>query len=375
VSAPRRTNLLDLAARPGRFEHHLLVVARAGGAQLEMATASEPLYFGHVNIADEYALALPTGDPQVDAFPLRTFVSDASSLEDVARYNHRVGDLVLHPLGFLHWPGRLRPPFAPIPFPPGMRRCGVSAVFCASSPTAGGAGPHGATAGRDADAKAYTPSAPPLVLRELGREGDGIVARVGDASLALVVQPRAIAAPRGAYVLVLAADDGGGHRACDLVHVPPGEVLDANGVARALVFASETRPADEPPASWTQVPVPPMAPFEDAGHASLPLSLRGLTVAAVDAQHVSIAVGGGSAAVVSRHWLARMLFRITLHPPVLGYVETYGGFFYDDRTPDAVRIGLRAGGEVRLSHADAMTLVEAMYRAVPAEGYTERFPD
>jgi hypothetical protein len=43
VSGVRRTNLRALAARPGRFEHHLVVVARAGDAQLEMATASEPL--------------------------------------------------------------------------------------------------------------------------------------------------------------------------------------------------------------------------------------------------------------------------------------------------------------------------------------------
>ncbi len=76
-----------------------------------------------------------------------------------------------------------------------------------------------------------------------------------------------------------------------------------------------------------------------------------------------------------RHWLARMLFRIALHPPVLGYVETYGGFFYDDRTAGRARIGLRTGGEVQLSHPDAMALVEAMYRAVPADGYTERCAD
>jgi hypothetical protein len=37
-----------------------------------------------------------------------------------------------------------------------------------------------------------------------------------------------------------------------------------------------------------------------------------------------------------------------------------------------VRVGLRGGGEVVLAHAEAMRLVEALYRAVPAEGYTER---
>src|SRR5690606_14265154 len=56
-----RTNVRALAARPGRFEHHLVVVARIGAAQLEQATASEPLYFAHANVSDEYALPLTTG--------------------------------------------------------------------------------------------------------------------------------------------------------------------------------------------------------------------------------------------------------------------------------------------------------------------------
>jgi hypothetical protein len=67
-----------------------------------------------------------------------------------------------------------------------------------------------------------------------------------------------------------------------------------------------------------------------------------------------------------------MLFRAALHPPVLGYVETYGGFFYDDRVPAAVRVGLRVADALVLPHAEARALVEALYRAVPPEGYTER---
>jgi hypothetical protein len=372
VSAGRRTNLLALAARPGRFEHHLTVVARAGGAQLEIATASEPLYFAHVNVSDEYAIALPTGDAAVDAFPLRTFVSDATSLEDVARYNHGVGDLVLHPFGFLHWPGRLRPPFAPIVLPPGARRCGVSLVFCASSPTPAGGGAAHVTPGREADAKAYVPDPPPLVLCDVGREGEGTIAGVGGASLALVVRPSgAIAAPRGAYAVVLEADPGSGHAACDLLYVPPGAMFDGAGIARALVLTSATHDVEEPLPSWDRVPSSPMAPFEDAPRATLPLAHDGVKVAAIDGQRVAVTVGGREAEV-PRHWLARMLFRIALHPPVLGYVETYGGFFYDDRRLDAVRIGLRGGGEIVRSHAEAMRLVEALYRAVPPDGYTER---
>jgi hypothetical protein len=53
----------------------------------------------------------------------------------------------------------------------------------------------------------------------------------------------------------------------------------------------------------------------------------------------------------------------------------WGGFFYDDRTPGAVRVGLRGGGEVVLAHDEAMRLVEALYRAVPPEGYEERCAD
>ncbi len=53
-----RVNLRELVARPERFEHHLIVCATLGRVQLEIVTASEPLYFGHVNFSDEYALAL-----------------------------------------------------------------------------------------------------------------------------------------------------------------------------------------------------------------------------------------------------------------------------------------------------------------------------
>src|SRR5262249_61603691 len=125
----------ELVARPERFEHHLVVVATIAGVQLEVTAASEPLYFGHVNISDEYALAFPTGDDLVDRFPLRTFVSDPATGADLARYNHRIGDLVLHPVGLLHWPGRLRPPYAPFDLPAGMRRPRPPPVHCRNTTT------------------------------------------------------------------------------------------------------------------------------------------------------------------------------------------------------------------------------------------------
>ena len=132
----RRANLRELLARPGRFEHHLTVVARVGVAQIEAVNGGPSLvYFAHGNVSDELALALPCGDPLVDALPLRTFALDPATNEDVGRVNHRVHDMVLHPHGLLHWPGRLRPPHEPPRFTPGTRRTLISVVCCASRPT------------------------------------------------------------------------------------------------------------------------------------------------------------------------------------------------------------------------------------------------
>jgi hypothetical protein len=371
----RRTNLRELAARPGRFEHHLVVVARAGGAQLELATASEPLPFAHINISDEYAVALPTGDEMIDRFPLRTFLTDTQTLEDVGRYNHRVGDLVLHPFGLMHWPGRLRPPFEPFVFPPGMRRCGLSLVYCASSPSPPAGRPSVVTAGREADAKAYGAASPELGLWELGRAPAGEVARVADTSLGLVVRPKALEAPRGAYVVVLEADEGAAHHACDLLHLAPGASLPCEGIARALVFQAQGSNAAPPPASWEAVPAAPMVRFDEGLRARLPFASHGIAVHGVDGTRVAVAVDSASA-VVPQHWLARILYRIALHATALGYVETYGGFFYDDRTvrDGTVRFGIHTPSEtreVRVAAAEALALVEAMYRAVAPDGYAE----
>jgi multimeric flavodoxin WrbA len=371
----RRTNLRELAARPGRFEHHLVVVARAAGAQLEIATASEPLSFAHINVSDEYAVALPTGDDAIDRFPLRTFLTDPETLDDVGRYNHRVGDLVLHPFGLMHWPGRLRPPFEPFAFPAGMRRCGLTLVFCASSPSPPVDRLVAVTAGRTVDAKAYGTATPPLGLWELGREDAGTVARVAGASLDLVVRPASLAAPRGAYVVVLEADEGADHHACDLLHLEPGASLPSGGIARALVMATDEREVQPPPPSWDAVSAAPMVRFEETLRATLPAGSDGMKVTAVDATRVAVAVGPASA-VVPRHWLARLLYRVALHAPALGYVETYGGFFYDDRAArdGIVRFGVHAAPgshEVRIAAADAPAFVEALYRAVAPEGYAE----
>jgi multimeric flavodoxin WrbA len=371
----RRTSLRDLAARPGRFEHHLVVVARAAGAQLEIATASEPLSFAHVNVSDEYAVALPTGDDTIDRFPLRTFLTDPVTLEDVARYNHRVGDLVLHPFGLMHWPGRLRPPYEPFAFPAGMRRCGLTLVFCASWHAPPSERPLAVTAGRESDAKTYAAAAPPLGLWELGREGARVVARVAEASLALVVRPRSIEAPRGAYVVVLEADASSPHHACDLLHLASGASLDGEGLARALVLTGDARDVDPPPASWDAVAAAPMPVFDEARRAPLPVARDGIELAAVDGARVAVKVGSVST-TVQRHWLARMLYRIALHRPALGYVETYGGLFYDDRASrdGIVRLGVHAASgshEVCVAPADVPSFLEAAYRAAAPPGYVE----
>jgi hypothetical protein len=183
-----------MVARPERYEHHLMVCATVDGVQLEVTTASEPLYFSHVNVSDEYALALPTGDELVDRFPLRTFLSDYETGADVGRYNHRIGDLVLHPHGLLHWPGRLRPPYEPFDFPPGMRRCGLSLVYCASKFTAPTWCPLRRPVGREEDAKAYATPAPPMVLAST-RGAPGVLARIGRTSLTLAPKLSPVAKP------------------------------------------------------------------------------------------------------------------------------------------------------------------------------------
>lgn len=362
-----RTNLRELAARPGRFEHHLVVVAKAGAAQLEVATASEPLYFAHANLSDEYALPLRTGDAMLDAATFRVFLADPVSGEDAARVNHRAGDLVLHPYGWLHWPGKLRAPYEPPPFPPGGRRAVLSAVFCASRPTEPGERPLYVARGREADAKAYVEPAPPMLLAPLGQVRLGVVARVGAAHLRVATPPFALA--RGGYVLVLEADDDGGAFEGDLVHVPPGAIYDGRGAKRALVFESSEADAEPPPPSWARVPDAPFAPCEQAPPGALPVREGELEVHEASEREVEVRVGSASARV-PRYWLARMLFRLGLHGFALGYVETYGGFFYDDRGP-RVLLGVRGAGHVAVDRERVGAVVEALYRAVAPPGYVE----
>lgn len=363
----QRTNLRTLASRAGRFEHHLMIVGTVGDAQLEIATASEPLYFAHANISDEYALALPTGDALIDQLPLRTFFSDPVLGDDVARVKHAVGDLLLHPYGWLHWPGRLRPPFAPPDFGPVGRRALLSLVFCASQQLEPGERPL-CVDREEAFKISREPGVPMHLVHTLSAEAQTL-ARVGNATMELVVAPRAIVAENGCYVCVLAGQAP--HAVCDLIHVPAGAELVATGIERALVITSPAAPALPPPSSWQEVPPAPFARFEDAAPAQLPARLGELCFEAVDDATVRIDLAGNSLGEAPRYWLARFLYRLPLHDFRLGYLETYGGFFYDDRGAD-IRFGVRGHDNSVVPRAEALGAVERAYRAVAPPGYTER---
>jgi hypothetical protein len=344
-------NLRELASRPERFEHHLVVFARIGTVQLEVATASEPLYFGHINISDEYALALPVGDELVDRFPMRTFLSNANG--DVGRYNHRASDLVLHPLGFVHWPGRLRPPYEMPAIPPGMRRCGLTIVYCANVPTR--------SAGvivrpTDERAKPYVSPAPPMSLVDV-RTHVGVIAAI-DATT-LEVATGTIAPPRGGWVIDLAT--------LEVHRLAAGERLE---LPRALVFSSRDAEPDPIPPAWAALPAPPFAPLEDAPRGALPFEHGPLRVAARGDAIAAVTLED-AAAEVPRYWLARALFRIGLHDLRLGYVETYGGMSFDDHAGGDLDVGV-VGATFRIPRAEAMAFVERLYRAVAPPGYTER---
>jgi len=348
-----RTNLRELVARPERFEHHLVVCASLGGAQLEIVTASEPLYFGHINISDEYALALPTGDDLIDKFPLgfRTVVIDPATGADIARYKHRIGDLVLHPVGYQHWPGKLRPPYEPFAIPPGMRRTGLSLVYCASAPTPSAKLVVPLAPERRDDVKVYAGS-PQLVLSDLRVPGP--IAAIGATTLELFVDPRELAPPRGGWVVVLDT--------CDLIRIAPRARFDATGVARALLLTGDVPPDPVPP-SWRAVPPPPFAPFEDAAPGTLPLRIGELVIEALSPTEVGLL-----GVRVPRYWLARTLFRLALHDLRLNTIETYGGLAFDDST-DLV---IRGKTSVTVPRGDALGVIERVYRAVAPAGYTER---
>lgn len=364
----QRVNVRELCARPGRFEHHLLVVARVGEAQLEVVTASEPLYFAHHNISDEWALSLTTGDPLLDGFPLLTHLCDYESGRDVARLRHHVGDLVLHPFGHLHWPGRLRPPHDAPAFPDGERRAILAAVYCAATPLGAGVRDVAIDPERSDDVR-LAEAGVPLALYDTRAAPPQALAALGGSAFSSWSGPGAIAPARGAYVLVVDGDGPDAHTG-DLVYVPAGVAFVVDHAARALVMSGVDHDAPPPPESWQVVPRGPFACFEDGPRGSLPVTQGGLSLAAVSDALVRVEVEGRGGDV-PRYWLARFLFRVALHGYAIGYLETYGGFFYDDRE-GVTRIGLRDRGFVTVPRGEVPALVERLYRAVAPPGYVER---
>ena len=90
----------------------------------------------------------------------------------------------------------------------------------------------------------------------------------------------------------------------------------------------------------------------------------------VDGTTVRIRIGEEQTEV-PRYWLARFLFRVALHGYAIGYLETYGGFWYDDR--DGIhRLGVRGKGSVALGERELEPTFEQLYRAVAPSGYIER---
>jgi NAD(P)H dehydrogenase (quinone) len=365
-----RVNLRELAARPHRFEHHLMVVARFGCAQLEIATASEPLPFAHNNISDEYAIAMTTGDPTLDAIPFLTLFSDPTSALDVGRIKHRASDLVMHPVSHLHWPGRLRPPFEPFAFGPGERRTGYTLVYCASRPTESHpARPAFVSAGRAGDVKSYSETAFPFLLADTRTEDARMLGAIAETVMILDHGHETEIGPsNGAYLVVL--ESAGAWFAGDLVYIPAGAKLPSHDLGRALLFMSQSEPVEPPPRSWTETPEAPFAPFEEGPPGALPLSIGALSFDAISSALVRVSLDDSSVEV-PRYWLARMLFRVALHRYTLGYVETYGGFFHDDRH-GSTRLGLRGAGSIELDPREREAAVEALYRAVAPPGYVER---
>lgn len=366
----RRVNLRELMARPLRFEHHLTVVGSVGCGQIEAVVASEPLYFAHQNFSDEYAMSLRTGDTQMEAVPFLTLLSCPTTGEDVGRIKHRIGDVVVHPEGLLHWPGRLRPPYETFTFGPGMRRTGLSLVFCAAEPTAAHPErPLFVSEGREGATKSYGDAEVPFLLAGLHDEGPRVLGRMGDTTMRLVVRPESLELPLGGYVLVLEASSEG-YFPGDLVYAPQGSVVPVEGLARALVFTAEGVAPLPPPAVWDEVPRAPFPPFEDGPRGALPIEIGGMRLSAGVGDDVTVELGG-QRAEVPRYWLARFVFRVALHGYALGYVETYGGFFYDDRDGQR-RLGLRGAGSVAIGERELAATFERLYRAVAADGHVER---
>ena len=239
-------------ARPARYEHHLMVCATIDGVQLEVTTASEPLYFNHINLSDEYAMRAPDRRRAGRSLP-------------APHVPVRPGD------------GRGRRSLQPSrrrPGAPSRRACstgqgdfarrssrstfrrecadaGLSSCIVQAHPRQPTWCPLPRPVGREEDAKAYMSPAPPMVLASMRGE-PGVLAHIGRTTLAARRGAGGDRAPHGGWVVVLEAAAGSAHAACDLLRLPEGTSLDGAGIVRALLFASNEEGPGPIPRSWSE---------------------------------------------------------------------------------------------------------------------------
>lgn len=127
-------NLREWGASPNLLEHRLTILAEVCDSVLECVTASEPLYFGHVNYSDEFNLLLPTGNPIVDRIQARTYFCDPNTGEPRGYVLGATGDITVHPVGICHWPGYLDEPEKYRPPREQFRMRVLSSVYCSKGP-------------------------------------------------------------------------------------------------------------------------------------------------------------------------------------------------------------------------------------------------
>src|SRR5690606_41725858 len=135
----------------------------------------------------------------------------------------------------------------------------------------------------------------PRATPVLSRGPSGVVGRVGASRLELLVAPERRARARGGYVVVLEGEAP--PHATDLVFIPESASMSGHGIARALLFTSDARPAEPPPASWAEVPPAPFPPLPLGERLPLPFETGGIPLEASEPGFARLRVAGSRAEV------------------------------------------------------------------------------